>query len=103
MLLSLKNISYDASSVYYEKEGFEVQIPFEDIKDIEIKTLTGIYTINLYRPAQDGKEISFKMSLWYPLNFKKQDEIVNKLRDRIERYKRTLPEKNLAGLSSFSI
>jgi hypothetical protein len=63
MLLSLQNISYDESSVYYEKDGFEVQIPIEDIKDIEIKTPAGIFTINLYQPAQDGKEISFKMSL----------------------------------------
>lgn len=103
LMLSLKNISYDESSVYYEKDGFEVQIPFEDIKDIEIKTLTGIYTINLYRPAQDGKAISFKMSLWYPLNFKKQDEIVNNLRDKIDRYKRTLQERNFAGLPSYNI
>jgi len=103
MLLSLKNISYDESAVYYEKDGFEVQIPFEDIKDIEIKTLAGIYTINLYRPAQDGITIAFKMSLWYPLNFKKQDEKVNKLRDKIDRYKRTLPEQHFEGLPSYRI
>jgi len=103
LLLRLRNISYDTSSVYYEKDGFEVQIPFEDIKDIEIKTLTGIYTINLYRPAQDGKAISFKMSLWYPFNFKKQDEIVNELRDRIDRYKRTLTEQHFEGLPSYRI
>jgi hypothetical protein len=101
--LGLKSISYDDSSVYYEKKGFEVQIPFEEIKDIEIKTLTGIYNINLYQPSQDGKKIPFKMSMWYPLNFKTQDEKVNVLRDKIERYKRTLPEKNLQGLYSYQI
>ena len=87
--LKLKTISYDDSSVYYEKDGFEVQIPFEEIRDIEIKTLTGVYVINLFRPAQDGVRILFKMSNWYPLNYKKQDEIVNRLRDKIERYKRS--------------
>jgi hypothetical protein len=89
-ILRLKNISYDESSVYYEKEGFEVQIPFEDIKNIEIKTLTGVYSINLFRPSQDGTSIPFKLSLWYPLNFKKQDEKVNVLRDKIFNFKRQL-------------
>lgn len=102
-IVKIKNISYDDSSVFYDKNGFEVQIPFEDIKDIEIKTISGIYTINLYTPSQDGKSIMFKTSLWYPLNFKKQDEKVNELRDRIDRYKRTLPEKNFSGLPSYNI
>jgi hypothetical protein len=103
MISNLKSISYDDSSVYYEKDGFEVQVPFEDIKDIEIKTLTGIYVINLYRPAQDGEKIWFKTSMKYPLNFKKKDAEVNMLRDKIDRYKRSLPEKNYHQLSSYNI
>ena len=103
MIKSLKNISYDDSSLFCEKGGFEVQVLFEEVKDIEIKTLTGIYTINLYRKDQDGDKISFKTSMWYPLNFKKQDEQVNVLRDKISQYKRALPEKNLAGLPSYKI
>jgi hypothetical protein len=47
-IIKIKNISYDEGAVYYDKKGFEVQIPFEDIRDIEIKTLSGIYKINLY-------------------------------------------------------
>lgn len=102
-IVKIKNVSYDQSSLYYDKKGFEVQVPFEDIKDIEIKTISGIYKINLFEPSQDGSIIMFKTSLWYPFNFKKQDEKVNELRDRIDRYKRTLPEKNLAGLPSYTI
>ena len=102
-IVKIKNISYDESSVYYDKKGFEVQIPFEDIRDIEIKTISGIYKINLYMPNQDGKSIMFKTSLWYPFNFRRQDEKVNELRERIDLYKRTLPEKNLAGLPSYQI
>jgi len=102
-VINIKNVSYDDSSVYYDKKGFEVQIPFEDVRDIEIKTISGIYKIKLYSPSQDGAAIMFKTSLWYPFNFKKQDEKVNELRDRIDRYKRTLPEKNLAGLPSYQI
>ena len=103
LLRSLKNISYDDSSIYYERDGYEVQIPFEEVKNIEIKTLTGIYTINLYGKSQDGDKISFRTSMWYPFNFKKQDENVNLLRDKIDHYKRTLTEKNLVGLSSYNI
>lgn len=99
-VINIKNVSYDESSVYYDKNGYEVQIPFEDIRDIEIKTISGIYIINLYRPSQDGNSIMFKTSLWYPFNFKREDEKVNDLRDRIDRYKRTMPERNLEGLSS---
>jgi hypothetical protein len=102
-IIKIKNISYDEGAVYYDKKGFEVQIPFEDIRDIEIKTLSGIYKINLYLPAQDGKYILFKTSLWYPFNFRKQDEKVNELRDKINRYKRVLPERNLEGLPGYRI
>ena len=103
LLRSLKNISHDDSSIYYEKDGFEVQIPFEEVKNIEIKTLTGIYTINLYRKSQDGEKISFRTSMWYPFNFKEQDQKVNELREKINQYKRTLPEKNFVGLSSYNM
>jgi hypothetical protein len=103
LLWSLKTIAYDESSVYYEKDGFEVQIPFEKIRGIEIKSLTGIYIINLYQPGPDGKKIAFKMSLWYPLNFKNQDGKINALRDKIERYKRTLPANFGCELSSLNI
>lgn len=102
-IVKIKNVSYDESSVYYDKNGFEVQIPFEDVRDVEIKTISGIYKINLYVPSQDGQSIMFKTSLWYPFNFKKQDELVNDLRDKIDRYKRALPEQHFAGLSSYNI
>ncbi len=102
-VLKIKNVSYDDSSVYYDKKGYEVQIPFGDIRDIEIKTLTGIYKINLYEPTQDGKSILFKTSLWYPFNFKRQDEKVNELRDKIDNYKRKLRPANREELPGYRI
>lgn len=95
----LKNVSYDDSSVYYTRKG----IPFEEIKSINIETPTGIYGIKLYVPSQNGKEIFFKTSLWYPLNFKKKDEQVDELRRRIDRYKRSIAETNMAELPSYQI
>jgi len=99
----IKSISFDDSSIYYIKDDYEVQVPFEDIKDIEIKSLDGLYEIKFYSPTQDGERIFFKSSLWYPLNFKKQDDLVNVLRDKIDRYKRTLPEQHYQQLSSYNI
>lgn len=99
----IKSISYDDSSIYYLKKDYEVQVPFEDIKSIAIKSLDGVYEISFYSPTPDGEHIFFKTSLWYPLNFRKKDDMVNDLRDKIDRYKRTLPEKNFAGLTSYTI
>lgn len=101
--LKLKNISYDESSIYYNRKGYEVQVPFEEIKNIEIKTLTGVYKVNLLQKSQEGETIHFKMSMWYPFNFKKQDEKVNELRDKIDKYKRSLQQNRHHELSSYSI
>ena len=103
MFLRLKNVSYDESSIYYNKKGYEVQLPFEDIKEIRLQSLTGIYGILLYTPSQGEKEIYFKTSLWYPLNFKKKDDMINELRDKIDAYKRSIPGKNMDSLSSYNL
>jgi len=98
----LKSASYDENSVFYEKNGSEVQIPFEDIKDIKVKGVN-VFSISLFRPTHDGKRIWFKTSIKYPFNFKKQDEKLNELRDRLDRFKRTLPERDFVRLSSYNI
>jgi len=99
----IKNISYDDSSIYYTKDNYEVQIPFEDIKSIDIKSLDGVYEINFHAPTPDGDRLFFKTSLWYPLNFQRQDDKVNDLRDKIDRYKKTLPGYNLNELPSYNL
>lgn len=103
MFLKLKDVSYDESSVYYNKKGYEIQVPFVDVLSIELKSLIGIYGIKLISPSQGEKEIYFKASVWYPFNFQKKDEIVDELRKRINRYKRALPENYLPGLPSYRI
>ncbi len=98
----LKSVSYDESSIYYKKEDYEVQIPFEDIKEIEMVGLD-IFSINLFMPTQDGDCIWFKTSMWYPLNFKKKDDMVDELRSKIDTFKRSIVETNMAELPSFQI
>lgn len=102
MFLQLKNVSYDDSSIYYNKKEYEVQVPFEDIASIEIKSITGIYGIKLFNPSQGRSEIFFKTSLWYPFNFKKKDDMINELRDKIDAYQRALPGMIFKGLPSYN-
>ena len=101
MFLKLKNVSYDDSSIYYSKERYEIPAPFEDILSIELQSVTGFCAIKLLNPSQGEKEIYFKASAWYPFNFQKKDEVVDELRQKINRYKRTLPEQNFSALPSY--
>lgn len=41
--------------------------------------------------------------MWYPLNFKKQDEKVNELRDKIDDYKRKFSTQQGEQLASYSL
>lgn len=59
-------------------------IPLENIESVEISTIGGVYKINLYNPEQLGDHFYFKMSLFYPLNYKPKDELVNVLRRNID-------------------
>lgn len=102
-VLKIKNVSYDDSSIYYDRKGYEVQIPFEDIQDIVLKTISGIYKIKLFDASQDGSIIMFKTSLWYPFNFGRKDEKVNELREKIDQYKNKKFERNLGKLPSYKI
>jgi hypothetical protein len=101
-LKKLKSISYDESSVYYKKDGYEVQIPFEEVKDIEWLGL-GNFSINLYRPVQGVKKIWFLASVWYPFNFKKKNDDVDRLCDKIDTYKRSISDENMEELPSYQI
>ena len=85
LFLNLKDVSYDEGSSYYNEDNYEVQVPFEGIRSIELQSITGIYSIKLLHRSQGRTEIYFKASLWYPFNFQKKDEIVEELRNKIDR------------------
>jgi hypothetical protein len=82
----LKIVSYDDSSVFYENGASEMQVSFENIRNIEVIG-ADLYSINLFRPGPEGDKIWFRTSLKYPFNFKRKDAEVNDLRGKILNYK----------------
>lgn len=98
--LKLRNIEYDDQNIYIEQQGQEVIIPFLEVKDIKLQSVTGVHTVFLYREIVPNKEIWFKSSLWYPFNFKKVDDEVYKLLRKIERAKAQIQDTSITGLPS---
>lgn len=103
-LSRLKEVSYDSENLYVVEGDTEVQIPFVEIRDVEIVSLDGLYKFNLFRDSQFGKEIMCKPSNWYPFNFKKVDRELNRVRALINKahweYKEQITDNN--QLASFT-
>lgn len=88
MSAKLYHVEFDDEFLYVINTRQDLIIPLENIESIEISTLGGTYKVNLYSPEQLGSEFYFKPSLFYPLNYKKKDELVNLLRRYIDLSKR---------------
>lgn len=84
----VKSISYENDQFYLQLKNMEIVVPFEDTKGIGIKTLDGIFELELTNPSQVGKQILFKPSLLYPLNFKKVDNEIARINHQIKKCKR---------------
>ncbi|MEQ9403780.1 MAG: hypothetical protein RIM99_09360 [Cyclobacteriaceae bacterium] len=82
---ALKEISYDKENLYVHEKNYEIQIPYHQIKDVEIISLGGLYKFHLYHTDQFGKEVICKPSIWYPLNYKKIDKELNRIRAMIRK------------------
>jgi hypothetical protein len=81
-------VEFDDEFLYVLRKPADLLIPLENIKEVSIVSLGGIYKITLYETEQIGKEFYFKPSLIYPLNYKQKDKLVNQLREKIESAKR---------------
>ncbi|MBX2916975.1 MAG: hypothetical protein KF856_17025 [Cyclobacteriaceae bacterium] len=82
---NVHQVEFDNEFLYVIQKGQDILIPLENIKEVDIKTLGGVYEVELFQPEQLGKKFYFKPSLLYPFNFKKKDELVNVLRRNINR------------------
>lgn len=82
-------VEFDDEFLYVHRKSVELLIPLENIKEIEIVSVGGVYRIDLYSPETFGDKLYFKPSLLYPLNYKSKDELVNLLWSKIEKAKNT--------------
>ena len=84
------HVEFDDEFLYLIQKEADILIPLQNIKDVELKTVGGLYEIKLYSPEIVGDLIYYKPSLLYPFNFKAKDAIANILRDNIEKAKRKI-------------
>ncbi len=80
-------VEFDDEFLYVILKKNDILIPLENIKDINIVTLGGVYRVDLYNAEQLGDKIYFKPSLLYPFNSKKKDALVNVLWSAIDKAK----------------
>ncbi len=81
----IKEVSYDKENLYVKVEGYDVQIPFHQVKDIEIVSMDGLYKFKLYHHDQFGNEVICKPSIWYPFNHKRIDAELNRIRSYVRK------------------
>ena len=82
------HVEFDDEYLYLMRKEADILIPLQNIKDVELKTIGGLYEIELYSPEIVGNLIYYKPSLLYPFNFKAKDAVAEVLRNRIEKAKR---------------
>lgn len=80
----LYRVEFDAEFLYVLQRKQDIVIPLENIESVEIATLGGVYKVNLFHPEQLGDHFYFKLSLFYPVNARSKDALVNVLRKNID-------------------
>jgi hypothetical protein len=94
------HVEFDDEFLYLIRKESDILIPLENIKDVELRTLGGLYEKKLYHPEVVGDLIYYKPSLLYPFNFKSKDRIADVLREKIEEAKRKPREYQKNALMS---
>jgi hypothetical protein len=89
MSSKIEHVEFDDEFLYVIRRKNDILIPLENIRSVEIKTLGGVYRVDLHFEDVMGSYFYFKPSLWYPLNHRKKDALVDVLRHRIDSAKRS--------------
>jgi len=93
-------VEFDDDFIYIIKRNQDIMIPLENIKNIEMKSLGGMWRVDLLYTDVIGDHFYFKPSLLYPLNYKTKDELVNLLWQKIEIAKTKKPYFPVNALQS---
>lgn len=92
---TLKELSYDKKNLYVHEDGYEIQIPFHQVRDVQLVSLDGLYRFRLYHNDQFGKEVMCKPSFWYPFNFKRIDAELERIRSYVRQAHRDFVPENV--------
>jgi hypothetical protein len=86
--LKVYHVEFDDEYLYVQQKNQDVLIPLENIKDVNLISLGGVYKVDLYSPETFGDKFYFKPSLLYPFNHKKKEAVVDVLWANIEKAKK---------------
>ncbi len=81
------HVEFDEDFMYVTQKGHDLVIPLENIKDVNLVSLGGVYKVELYAHELFGDKFYFKPSLLYPFNHKKKEAVVDVLWANIEKAK----------------
>ncbi len=80
-------VEFDQDFMYIIQKDQDVIIPLENIKDVNLVSMGGVYRVDLYAKELFGDKFYFKPSILYPFNHKKKEAIVDILWANIEKAK----------------
>lgn len=82
------HVEFDQEFMYVVQKNQDLLIPLENIKDINLISIGGVYKVELYANELFGDIFYFKPSLLYPFNHTKKEALVDLLWANIEKAKR---------------
>lgn len=80
-------VEFDQEFMYIIQKDQDLLIPLENVKDVNLFSLGGVYKVELYAKEAFGDTFYFKPSLLYPFNHKKKEALVDILWANIEKAK----------------
>jgi hypothetical protein len=81
-------VQFDEEFVFVNKGKVEIQIPLANVKDIELKSVLGLWRIDLVYADVLGNHFYCKPSMLYPFNFKKKEKVIDLFWTYVEKAKR---------------
>lgn len=82
------HVEFDQEFMYITQREQDLLLPLENIKDVNLISIGGVYKVELYTKELFGDIFYFKPSLLYPFNHKKKEALVDLLWANIEKVKR---------------
>lgn len=94
---AFKRISYNDRCLWVQEKDFDIEVPLDRVKSVDLVSLDGLYKFEFFDNYQFGDTIYCKPSMWYPLNYPKVDKELDRIRFFIRKRKEKVqhPDRNL--------